>query len=296
MRKSHGVFYMGKKHKRLIRNLRNEIFERFLTLAQFKISFHFKELAKDERRYRVSRKELLHFDIPEVRELLSMDYASNQLETDTAHLENGFQANVLPALNHVKEMLNTLRSTKSAFAIFNGKYFFDVNDLYALQAVHELKGVKNSVLEEEKWFRKLERGVKCPPNLTRGFTEALDGYKSLLFNGRDHVNVREESKKLVTGSLALLVARRWLEISVLKEFIDIRNDDVNNEPCICFKQVQDEFTAGNLEGIVEGWFNSGATTVSVVMNVGKRSGKTFISTQTNFGCHWVCFRINIKHF
>lgn len=85
--------------------------------------------------------------------------------------------NLLPSLNDIKTMIDFIKSKKSKFVIFDEKCFFYLNDLYALQVVHEMKGVKEAVLEEKKWFGKLEKGVKSPPNLKRiGFEDSLNGF------------------------------------------------------------------------------------------------------------------------
>ena len=249
-----------------------------------------------ETRYSLSRRDYLRLEIPNVKQMISIEYLDSKTDPKkVATLSKGFESNILPSLRYLNEMLQELKSTGNDYAIFNGTYLFGLGDLYSSKVIHEMKEVKESVRVEQVWFQKLGKGtIKTPPNFHfQDFKEKLNEFQEILLNGRDHVYAREDNKKLTTGCLAFLVGKKWLDISIIKEFLDIRNRNDQAEPCISYKQLQDEHSSGELANTVEEWLRLGASRVCVVANVGIKKGKTFFATQTLFGSHWICFQVDI---
>jgi len=212
------------------------------------------------------------------------------------NLSKGLEKEILPSLTNINIMINDLKSSQSDGVIFNEKYFFDLEDLYASQRIHDLKEIRQSVKVEKAWFEKLSKQtIKCPQNLTIEMEEQLKEFQEILFDGFDHKNARSDNKKLMTRCLGYLVGTKWLDISLIRHFLQMRSQDENQSlPCIVFKELEDKHDAGTLVDIIEEWSDKGVSKICVVVNVGIRNKKTYFATPVLFGNHWACFQINIE--
>ena len=209
-------------------------------------------------------------------------------------IKYGFEEQFLPPLSDIVQLKKKMNKGNYKGVILNSMYFFDSADIDASKITHEIKELQNHVKEETQWFNTLKNNIKCPPEFRFSSMEKLEQFHEVLLNGRDQVCANSDNNRLLTSDLGLVAGKRWLNLELIKHFLDLRNRDLDDEVCIAFSGLEDMHKGSILGEQIRQWSDSGVSKICVVANVGRKQGRTYFATGTTPGNHWVCFQINFS--
>ena len=209
-------------------------------------------------------------------------------------IEKGFEKDVLPSLSEINEMIKKIGKENFIGLIMNKNVLFTIEDLVASKIIHEIKELKEDVINEKLWFDRIKNSIRCPPHHNFQCKEKLDRFHQILLNGQNDVCASPDNLRLMTADLALLVGTKWINIELIQHFLKLINKEIDDAVCITFRELQDYNSAGTLASKVKRWADKKLSKVCVITNAGRKKGKTYFSSNTVFGNHWLCFQIDIS--
>ena len=178
-------------------------------------------------------------------------------------------------------------------ALFNGKFVFSHQDVICCKRLHQVKEIKDEIKEDNIWLNQTKRTLNCPCDMKFNYLNSLEEYREILLRNKCGKKLDPE-ERLLTSDVRLLIGKNWLNINLLRHFIELLNKEVDSDAKVCLLNELECWNRSNQLGEkVNSWLESGIKKVCVLVNCGKKDENVFIADNLKMGSHWNCFLLDI---
>ena len=222
---------------------------------------------------------------PEIESTPSYDYVKYHDETDTLIWRDCSYIISKECCQKIQEKLLNYNGVYNAVK-FNGKTLLP-KDLDVFMRCHKLKDLKERVDAEITWL--CEENYCIPQGCKKIDQRKLDMFKEKL-TGKDNVAVDKENPTLLTSDIALLTRDEWLNLQVIKMYVDMLNKRDVDVVTIMFSSIQ-HLSHKEKVKCIQKWKNKNMRSCCIIFHIqlcNDRDSLVANHKSRVSGNHWVC--------